>query len=141
MTKGVVMDFGIWRGGWGWVHASPASLRAWGHDPCVLASLCRPPGTMGHVVGACKVSPCGYGGWGSIFGWPGRFDAGCCTKPLASRRGHVTGSVFARGTPFTLEAGMGVKGGTSGHVVSLWGVVPRMRRPVLGTGGLVVRRW
>ena len=62
------MDFEMWQGGWGWTHASPASLRAWGHDPCVVAGLCGHPGSMGHIVGACKVSPCGYGGWG-VYIW------------------------------------------------------------------------
>jgi len=129
------MDFGMWQGGWGWAHASPASLRAWGHDQ-LSADL---PGPWDMSLGPVRCLPVVMECGGSIFGWPGGFDAGCCAKPLASRRGHVTGSVFARGTPFALGAGMGAEGGTSGHVVSPWGVVPRMGRPVLGTGGLVVR--
>ena len=65
------MYFGMWRGSWGWAHASLVSPRAWGHDPCVVAGLCGRPGTMAHIVWACKGSPCGYRGRG-VYIWVAR---------------------------------------------------------------------
>ena len=52
VVEGTVMDFMMWLGDWGWVHASSVSPRAWGLDsegPCVVAGLCEIPGTMDFV--------------------------------------------------------------------------------------------
>ena len=43
---------------------------------------------------------------GYIPRWPITFDVCCCTTPLTSRCGHVTGWVFTRGAPFVLGAGV-----------------------------------
>ena len=96
---------------------------------------------MGHVVGACKVSPCGYGLRGVYIWVARRVRRGLLHKTACVALQSRDWFGFREGTPFVLGAGMGVEGGTSGHVVSPWGVVPRMRRPVLGTGGLVVQCW
>jgi hypothetical protein len=57
----------------------------------------------------------------------------------ASRLGHVTCLIFARGASCALGAGVGVEQGASGRVVGAWGVVPRMVWGVAGPGASVSR--
>src|SRR5258705_11305496 len=73
----------------------------------------RPPG------GPLVVSECGR----HVARWPLVFGAWCCTETRASRRGHVTCSVFARGTSYALVAGVGAERGALGHGVGRGGYV------------------
>jgi hypothetical protein len=63
----------------------------------------------------------------------------CCCETRASRLGHVTCSIFARGASCALGAGVGAERGASGRVVGAWGVVPRVVGCVVGPGAPVSR--
>ena len=60
-------------------------------------------------------------GGGYIQRRPVAFDVCCCAETLVSRRGHVTGSDFARGALCTSGVGVGVGRGALGHVGGVGG--------------------
>ena len=76
-------------------------------------------GWLSTLVGPVVASECRW----HVSRWPVVYDARCCAKTLASRRGHVTSLFFERDAPRALGAGVGAERAVLGHVVGARGYV------------------
>jgi hypothetical protein len=85
-------------------------------------------------VGAPRIT---VEGGGYVPRWCGGRDTVCCAKPVASRRGHVTCSVFVWAAPWGLGMGAGAEWGALGHVTGVgWSVASAWVR-VVDVGGYI----
>ena len=85
-------------------------------------------GWLSILVGPVVASECR----GHVSRRPVAYDARCCAKPFASRRGHVTALFFEWDAPRVLGAGVGPERAVLGRVAGLRGVVPRMGGVCIG---------